>query len=349
MGISDRDYVRQARPRWGGGGGFGGGRPGPGVPWGIGGMSGWSFNTWIIVISVAVFLIDTVVAGRGGNYRLESYGYFSTSTALGQGQIWRFITFQFLHSHAGFLHVLLNMLALFWFGPMVEQYLGSRRYLAFYLLCGCAGAGCYLVLNLLGIRFGDIPFLLPGDPRSPLIGASAGVFGVILAAAAIRPDEIITLLLFFILPLRMRIRTLAYGVLILAVINVFAGGSNAGGDAAHIGGALLGAWLIRHATLLNWVLLLPLDRLKRRGHHAYGQFGKAPTAPAGRRSKSPKRSAGGFFGSAKPKGTGGFASRKEDKEVDRILSKVAMEGLHSLTDKEKKTLSKATERQRGQP
>ena len=99
-------------------------------------------------------------------------------------EFWRFVTFQFLH--ANWLHLFFNMLALWIFGPLVEAHMGFKRYAAFYLMCGIAGALMYLALNLAAILIGpaaNIPGLLSNDPRVSLVGASAGVFGVLMAAA----------------------------------------------------------------------------------------------------------------------------------------------------------------------
>jgi membrane associated rhomboid family serine protease len=87
------------------------------------------------------------------------------------------VTFQFLHANTD--HLIFNMLGLWFIGGMVESALGRRRYLAFYLVCGISGALMFLFLNLLGWGFHlHLPGLLFADPYTPLIGASAGVFGV---------------------------------------------------------------------------------------------------------------------------------------------------------------------------
>ncbi len=345
MGIHDRQYVRQDFGR-------AGGNP---FPSGLSGMSGWSFNTWIIVINVVVFVLGTLLLpahpmrppvggpGAGSIDILTYWGHFSTSTALLQLQVWRFITFQFLH--ASLVHILFNMISLYVFGPMVEQHLGSRRYLAFYLLCGCAGAALYLLLNLGGVILykttGMVaPLLLVNNPRLPLVGASAGIFGVLFAAAYLRPNQVITLLLFFILPISMRIKTLAIGLLVIAIFVLVTGGENAGGQAGHIGGAALGALLIRHANWLNWALWLPLDGLKRKGHHAFGGY---PAAGGGRE----------FFTGKAAKKPGFFERRQQAKEqsemdeVDRILAKIATQGMGSLSNYERQVLERDTQRKRG--
>lgn len=299
MGLQDRHYYRAEPPR---GGGFSA-RPS---------LSGWSVNTWLIVINTAIFLLGALVPAVGGF--LFNYGHFSTAEAFffvrGNAivlsmEVWRLLTFQFLHAH--FLHLFFNMFGLFIFGGMVEQYLGRKRYLAFYLTCGIFGAVAYLVLNLIGQTGLQIPGGLGNDPHTPLIGASAGVFGVILAAAYLAPNAVLQLL---IPPVPLRLKTFAYIYVGIAFLNLLMGGANAGGDAAHLGGAAAGAILIRNAHLLRDFFDVFKDSRRR------------PRANPGRVAGS---------------------SRREEREVDRILSKVATEGLQSLTEAEKRVLRRASE------
>jgi len=324
MGIYDRDYYGDNSRRGFGMGSSSGFGRNPFSGSRIGRFREWSFTTWIIVINVAVFLLDIILsAGGRATPPLYEIGYFSLESAIYHGQIWRFITFQFLH--AGIWHIGMNMLVLFFFGPIAEAYLGSKRYLAFYLLSGMAGALFYCILNVGGLMYGNLPFLLPNSPNSTLVGASAGIFAVLMAAAFIRPNDIVTLLLMFIIPVRMKIKTLAYGLVALAALTVFMNGNNAGGEAGHLGGAMLGFFLIRHANLLNWAAsfpnLNPFSRSKPRN----------PFAP-----QSPS-----YFEKRKMKKTENL-----DQEVDRILAKVGTQGLQSLTTREKKILEQASEQQR---
>jgi membrane associated rhomboid family serine protease len=133
------------------------------------------------------------------------------------------------------------MIALYFFGPMVESHLGSRRYLAFYLLCGIMGAAAYVLLWLPGV--------LVSAPWIPLVGASAGIFGVLIAGATIAPDTAVMLLF---PPIPMSLRTLAWILIGIGVLTIVLGGPNAGGQAAHLGGAALGYLLIRRPNLLNF-------------------------------------------------------------------------------------------------
>ncbi|MCE9618913.1 MAG: rhomboid family intramembrane serine protease [Planctomycetes bacterium] len=254
---------------------------------------------------------------------LKSWLYFSTSTALwssssppGRGfELWRFIGFQFLHANLS--HLLFNMIGLYFFGPLVERYLGGKRYLAFYLICGIAGAGMYLLLNFLGIQATalfpayKIPFVLVDDPNTPLVGASAGIFGVIMAAAYLAPTA--QVLVFFILP--MPLRTLAYTLVAIALLTIYLRSGNAGGEAAHLGGAIAGYWFIRHPDSL---------------HGMFNWLGRADPTSRTRKLKA----------------SSGRESGPDAATVDRILDKIRKGGLQALTDHEREILREASRRSR---
>lgn len=163
-------------------------------------------------------------------------------TALFEGQIWRFISFQFLHANMS--HLLLNMLGLFFFGPHIERYfLQPRHFLAFYLISGMGGA-------LLFSLFTFTPYILPSaSVHDHLVGASAGIYAILVAMAYIAPKQ--KVYLYFFIP--MSIRTLCIGILTIAVLTTFFNGPNAGGEAGHLGGALIGFLLI---SFPQWTTLL---------------------------------------------------------------------------------------------
>jgi len=279
---------------------------------------------------------------------LHKWGHFSTSTLL-QGEIWRLITFQFLH--AGVAHVVFNMLGLWVFGRITEQGIGSaRRYLAFYLICGIFGALMYLLLNLLGIiaaTFGytNIPGLLPGNATMPLVGASAGVFGVIMAAAYLQPQTQLQLLF---PPIPIKIKTLAYGYVCLAIITVLFNWNNAGGEAAHLGGAFAGYFFIRRSHLLKdfFVEFTDLaDRIK-------SLFGGTRKPRLRLTDIGPGRSGGGAGGAGSVQTQNNAKPRpksfrdmdpKLESEVDRILAKSNATGIDSLTPDELATLKRGTD------
>jgi membrane associated rhomboid family serine protease len=296
MALSERSYARDGKS----------GRA-PGAP-----LSALPVNTLLIIVNVVVFVVQAflpkgiVAIGLGKFDVIGWWGHFSTVT-LFKLEVWRLVSFQFLH--AGVLHLFMNMMGLYFFGAMVEQYLGKKKYLAFYLVCGICGGLAYLLLNLAGITAGSmgltkVPGLLYGNAATPLVGASAGVFGVILACAFIAPNATVQLL---IPPIPIKMKTFAYAYVAIAFVSVLFATSNAGGEAAHIGGAIAGFFFIRNSHLL------------RDFFDIFDDSRKKPDAPA---------------------------PAQTDAEVDRILDKVRESGLHSLSDKERVTLERASQRKR---
>ncbi len=258
---------------------------------------------WLIGVNVAVFFGDILFFNEG----LTEWGAFTIHSALGRGRVWEFLTFQFLH--ASVLHVLFNMLGVFFFGPWLERWWGGRRFLAFYLLCGAAGAAFYTVLSFLGVlqpKLGAPPL-----EYMPLVGASAGIYGILVGVAVIAPN--LRVMLYFP-PLEMSMRQLAIAVLVIAAGTVVLGlGDNAGGEAGHLGGALLGYLLMRQAWLLNWAQ------------------GRGPGVDIIR----PKAFGGRFESKLRPRTEIDLAAQTE---VDRILDKISAQGFQSLTASERATL-----------
>jgi membrane associated rhomboid family serine protease len=247
---------------------------------------------------------------------LERALHFSTYRGFLRVEFWRLVGFQFLH--ANLMHLVFNMIGLFFFGPIVENYLGRKRYLAFYLLCGICGALLYVVLNLGGIVATEIfkssvriPGLVFNDMATPLIGASAGVFGVLMAGAYLAPNEMVLVL--FFLPLRLQ--TFAYLLVAVAFITVLTHGENAGGEAGHLGGAMAGWYFIRHA------------------HHLHGFFDLVGWIdPTSHHYRGRRRRAG-------PRGAATVIDRAE---IDRILDKIHNQGLGSLSERERSILRDVT-------
>lgn len=246
MGIYDRDYVRNDSR-----GGFAS-------------LGVWSVTTWLIVINVAPFFVDGALSRSRQRSRFDDFdepapqiqqtaesrwtigmsplqwlGHFSIDKAIKHAQVWRLLTFQFVYESP--FHLAINMLGLFLFGSIVEGHFGPRRYLAYYLMCGVAGALTYVLLWATR--------LIITNPSMPLLGASAGVMGVLVGAAIFAPDmEIFA----FIVPVKLRV--LAWLMLALAAYTVVSNGFNAGAEAAHLGGGLLGLAFVNRQDLLNFAV-----------------------------------------------------------------------------------------------
>lgn len=285
MSWQDRPYYRQ----------------GPSNPF-MSRLSGSSMVAWLLGINAGIFLLNNVLLGssRGDGFSPARWGYFSVEKGIFGLQIWRWITYQFLH--AGFGHVLFNMIGLYFFGPLMERWWGSRRFLAFYLLCGVGGAALFSLFTF-------VPDVIGVTSRSRMVGASGALFGILVGCAVLYPHQQVMLL---IPPIPMKMRTMAMVFLGLALLSLMAGAQNAGGEAAHLGGALLGWILIRNPGWLDFANTEISEKIQhRRATHQRDN------------------------------------RAKEEAEIDRILDKVRDKGLASLTNKEKKTLQRATDRQRG--
>lgn len=362
MGLYDRDYARAGSERT------------PGLSATLPRMlSGLSFISWLIIVNVAVFVLDILIASQGGRVAvwmgdyyvqgvnpsaiqtvvpkppaqappglsarlpiiesatrrqvgerryvwmppLQAVGHFSTARGFFGIEVWRLLTFQFLH--ADISHLFLNMMGLFFFGPIVEEKLKSKkRTAAFYLVCGIFGAILYLALNTAGYLAGTrFPPLLFVDMHTPLIGASAGVFAILMASAYIAGNS--EMLVMGIVP--MKIRTGAYLMTFVALVNLLRGGANAGGDAAHVGGAIAGYFFIRNTRLLRDFF----DVLGPPRRSGANNRGAKPRPAASRQGPGP-----------------------DEARVDEILDKVNQQGMLSLTPEEQQTLERATRAQRGE-
>ena len=199
MAIGSRDYVR---PYLSGGG----------LPSGVKGL---------IIANSAVFLVMWLL---GGTAPVQLFGRLFALTPADVVQrlfVWQIGTYLFLH--ASFMHILFNMLGLWFFGKDLEDIWGTRRFLQFYFFCG-VGAGLFVVL-------GNYLF---GDPRIPTIGASGAIYGILLVCAVMWPDRII---IFYIFPIKLK-----YFVMILGAIAFFSlRDLNSGvSDVAHLSGMLFG-------------------------------------------------------------------------------------------------------------
>ena len=177
----------------------------------------------LLIINIAVFFVSTVVTPLK-DFILSWFSLYPATLGMSL-QFWRLITYQFLHG--GLWHIILNMWALWMFGPALEQHWGSRRFLSFYLACGVAGGLFYLLLVA-------VNFL----PAMPLIGASGAILGVFAACAILFPNVSVFL---FPIPMPIPIRVAAMGGTLIYILFVATRSENAGGDAAHLAGMAAGA------------------------------------------------------------------------------------------------------------
>jgi len=174
---------------------------------------------WLLIINFTVFFAQILGADR---VLVEWFSLYPVSLAAAI-QLWRLITYQFLHS--GMPHIFFNMLGLFFLGPTLERYWSSKRFLIFYLSCGAAGGLFYLFLVVTG-------FL----PALPMVGASGAILGMLAACAILFPHFVVFI---FVFPVPIRVAAIAFTAFYL--ITLITKGANAGGDAAHLAGMAAGA------------------------------------------------------------------------------------------------------------
>jgi len=179
---------------------------------------------WLLIINIVVFLLGFLITQLGG-FLINWFSVWPISLGITL-QLWRPITYQFLHGGPG--HIFWNMFILFFFGPMFERFWGSRKFLTFYLVCGATGGIFYPLLTHIG-------WLKVGY----LVGASGSILGMLAAAAILFPNMIVYV--FGIFPLRMSV--LAVILAVMSILSVLRPDvvANAGGEAAHLGGMVAGA------------------------------------------------------------------------------------------------------------
>lgn len=253
------------------------------------GANRWQTATAVLLIlNAVVFLIQMAKPAFYLDLRLSSGG-------LQRGHVWQLLTYQFLH--ADIIHLALNSMGLFTFGFAVEEALGKKRYLALYLISGVMGG----LVHVAG------QFVLPAAfGQGGVVGASAGLFGLIAAFALMAPERDLTVYLFMMFPITVSAKVLAgtfLGISLLGLIFEITGiGRSVVAHGAHAGG-MLGGWLV-------------LRFFSRRSQSRERAATKAEIMEEKQSSETE------FL----------------QKQADEILDKINAKGIHSLTAAEHKTL-----------
>jgi membrane associated rhomboid family serine protease len=266
----------------------------------------------LIGINVVVFLVFGVLTVfeklilRTDNVTAYTYDYLALPAYLPRLLVRFYTPVTYMFMHADFWHLLFNMLWLYWMGQIFEEFLGNKRILGLYLLGGLTGAVIFIAGYNLFPLFSQSNVLLTTN----LVGSSACVMAVTAGAATIAPDY--TIMLFGFVPVKIKWIAIFYAVLgFFGMV-----GSNAGGEMAHLGGALFGFVYVRQL---------------KNGRDMVGAIA-------------------GLF-KAKPKLK--VASTNRDKaasdiprqdEIDRILDKISTDGYDNLSKQEKETLFRASKK-----
>lgn len=294
MSWQDRDYAKA--PNYGRGSAAGG----FGAP-----FRGSRIVKVLITVNVVIFALGALSRPLGD--LLFQLGAMQTDAVL-RGQVWRLITAQYLH--AGIMHILLNMVGLYFLGKPIERMWSAKRFFVVYTLCGIMGNLFFTMLGWRGVI----------DPMVPAVGASGCVLGLLGILAVRFPTATIYA---FPFPFPLKIRTLALIVTGIAFFSIIERSHNFGGEACHLAGLAFGAWWAwrGEAWWAQTEWRLPRFRTRRAHRHAH--------------------STGGF--------TQRVAQRRADAEtIDRILRKVYDGGVHTLSESEKRALKEATDRQRAE-
>lgn len=300
--LYDRPYMRQAPP---------GDEPG---------STQASMATTLLVTTVGVFVLQQVLnvffPGEGGRYNYFLFEWFALSGEnFRELKVWAILSYGLLHSPDGLLHIFGNMLGLFFVGRMLEPMIGRQRFLALYIASTLIGGLVYLAFHINGFQ--------------PVVGASAAVFGILTLFCLLRPEQPITLLLFFVLPITVKpkwVFRVSLAVTVAFIVLYELPGNTYMAHSAHLGGMLSGILYFRFVHLRggsffssasdsNPAVELP-EWFKRRKNRPVA---RKVTYTVNRSS-----------------------SRDElQKEVDRILDKINASGFGSLNENEKQTLDHA--------
>jgi membrane associated rhomboid family serine protease len=283
----------------------------------------------LIIINVAVFLlmgfifVFSKIGGLEAVYELVDH-QFTIPPRLGEflTRPWTLFTYSFAHSLTDIFHILFNMLALYWFGRLFVEYLGSDKLVALYVLGGIAGGVLYLLM------FNTIPYFIEASNFRGMVGASAAVYAIMVATAVLLPDY--TFFLLFLGPVK--IKYIVFFYIVISFIGSV--GPNAGGNIAHLGGALMGyvymkqlqaginwgSWI---TATVDWINSLFSTKSKVKVTYRKEEASVNRKAPV--------------------KGSGGLSKISQD-EIDAILDKISDGGYESLSKEEKEKLFNASKK-----
>lgn len=233
---------------------------------------------------------------------------------------WTLLTYSFAHSTSGIMHILFNMLNLYWFGKLIVEYLGNQKLINLYVLGAMFGGVIYLLVYNLA----------PGlsDQYARMIGASGAVYAIMVAAATLLPEY--TFYLMFLGPVK--IKYIALFGIVISLLGLQ--GYNVGGNLAHLGGAAIGYFYIKQlqkGTDWGYWIAGVMNFFK-------SFFKKQP--PIKVTHKKSKTSSRGFSRSTPTKSTA--TNIVDQVEIDRILDKISQSGYDSLSKEEKQKLFNAS-------
>jgi membrane associated rhomboid family serine protease len=288
--LEDRDYMRQPA------------HYGPRV----------SFTVALLIVNAAVFLAELAASHLPQSLEIEDQYLALSLAGLKHGFVWQLLTFQFMH--AGLMHILFNSLAIYFFGLPVETALGRRHFLTLYLSSGIIGGLVQMMFAL----------LMPDYFDAPVVGASAGAYGLVAAFAILHWEDRFSLLIYFI-PVSMTGKVLLAVSLAMAFFGLLFTPNSSVANAAHLGGILTGGFYVRLFIQGSWL---------------QWKFPSRRAAPRELVNVRVAKSGSWRSSTGKPdeeESTDQFVK----SEVDPILDKISAHGIQSLTVREREILEKA--------
>ena len=272
-----------------------------------------SVTVTLIIILIGIYFVQAAMMFYG---RYDLFRWLGLSVeGVANGRIWQILTFQFLHDAPWPFHLIFNCIGLYFFGRAVEDIVGPRGLLKLYFAAGFIGGGLQLLTT----------WILPGHADYPVVGASAGVMGLLAAFATLFPmREIVFFILFF--PVSIRAQYFFWFCFLLSAYGTIVPfGTYA--HAAHLGGLLVGVAFVR------------LDAVRNLSFRSAWPFKK----------RSPKRQL--VRTASLRMGSWGQGKGREEeelppeefisREVDPILDKISAHGIQSLTPRERQILEAA--------
>jgi membrane associated rhomboid family serine protease len=287
---------------------------------------------WIIVLNIALYVVQATLISPADVQATLGFASHNVGHAW-----WTIGTYMFVHT--GFWHLALNMYALWLLGPRIEALWGSREFVRYYLFCGLGGWFAHLVF-------------VPGD--AVLLGASAAVFGVMLAYATLWSNE--PVMLFGMMPTTTRWLVVFIGALNLAGGLSTGDGTNGMAYLAHLGGVAAGWVYLRTAAAVNISRVresvspvpdepddvppraVPKSMPRSRGRESLMNIDDVVAQSNAAVAKRPPRRT--------PRAMAPVTDAIDETDLDRVLDKISAYGLDSLTTDERKLLDDESRRRR---
>jgi membrane associated rhomboid family serine protease len=280
---------------------------------------------WLIGINIAVFVVQLLTSPHGEDAG-SGLGWFTDFFDLNtwlvlHGEVWRLVTHAFLHSPGDPLHIIFNMLFLWWFGNEIEEMYGSREFLIFYLTSALLGGLAFAGWDAATIAYSEL------GAASPALGASGAVTAVLVLYACHFPTRTIRLFYFLPIPVWLFV-VLEVG---LDAYRLLVGNIEHIAVQAHLGGAAFAfLYYKRQWHLLSfWSWLRSRKPARRPRLRVYREEEQPPTPP-----RAPVGVA------TAPKSD---VDEHLEAKLDQVLEKVARHGQDSLTESERQILFRASE------